>query len=39
MYSFDETHYLSLKQRGEKTDEKENYSGIALCGITAYSSG
>lgn len=30
MYSFDETHYLSLKQ-GENIYEKKNYIGIALC--------
>lgn len=29
MHSFDETHYLSLKQ-GEKTHEKKNNIGITL---------
>ena len=29
MYSFDETHYLSLKQ-GEKTHETKNNIGITL---------
>lgn len=35
MYSFDEIHYLSLKQKGEKAYEKKIYSGIAMFSITA----
>lgn len=34
MCSFDETHYLLLKQ-GERNNDKENHIGIALRLVTA----
>ena len=36
MHSLDETQCQPFKQKGEKTNEKKNHSGIAMCCITAY---
>ncbi len=39
MYSFEETQYQLLIQKGEIVCENKSYSGIAVCSITADSVG